>query len=1493
MKVWVLAFDGDEMNAHVPQSSEAHTELQEIAAVPMQIIRPRDGQPVIGVVQDTLVGAHLVTKPNNFFNRREFMNLMMRNKRFEGLPQTGTTPKYTGQQVISTMLSPINMKMNNSMYSETKSPENTVVIEQGQVKQGIFDKGIFNKPGSGIIHTTYNDYGAKETVNLIDGLQNVLENYLVMKGFSVGISDLIADEETRKQMEEKIAESKKEVADIAMQVHMDLFTNNTGKSNQEEFENRVNGALGRAADSGKIGQKSLSDENRLIAMIRAGSKGGPMNIAQMIACVGQQNPEGKRIPYGFADRTLPHYKKFDDGPEARGFVESSFLRGLNPQEFFFHAMSGREGLIDTAVKSVTGDTPIVVLEEGVPKYVEIGPWIDAQLAADSSSVRHYEERQMELLDINKKVFIPTMDEDGVVSWGALTAITRHDPGTELYEIKTSAGKRVIVTESKSLLIWNAETEKFKEVPTPTIKVGDYVPVTMNLCEPPTFVREISMEKYFPKDKYIHGTDFNKAADMVSETMNGRLLIPNGWWEEHNGYDFTLPYNKKAKLTRALAHSNTENIKNGCIYPYHATREHSLIPDKFKLDNDNGKFIGLFLAEGHASSKSGQVNITNINENVKTFVKDWFSKYSIKYEEKTKINHIGGTTTTIVGYSSLLAKFLTELVGHGAHNKFVPSDAFVAPEEFIIGLLSGYFSGDGTITHNSVEAGSASARLTEGISMLLTRLGIFGKVFTTQTKSNNLGTQNIAPSHRIAIRAQWAKKFADNVALIDDVKDAKLKDLQATERHRNYATKNDVVLDRIEEINIIDVAKYPKVYDLTIPSTLNFGLANGLQVRDTSETGYTQRQLIKAMEDLMIQHDGTVRDATGNVVQFIYGEDGTNSTKIESSAVPLDKDYDKLSDADLRARYMMADRDLTPILKPEAERSQDQDALAVYAEQVVQDRRMLLEKIFGLSKNAPPVSTPLNLERIILNIKIKFAIDKSAQTDLTPYSVVQGIEQMIKKTQPHNQLWAASLRYFCAPHRIIIDERFTVAAWEALVETVVVKNMKSWAVPGELVGIIAAQSIGEPTTQLTLNTFHLAGVAAKSNMTRGVPRVKELLKATHKPKATSITVYLKPEFRSNKDAVREVMQDLELTLLKDIVLKSAIYYDPKDAETVIEEDRDIINFYNMFEAGDMNRLSSKWLLRLTFDRELMFNKNITMDDVNVILTDKFADNITITYSDYNSQKLIMRIRINTTDNVYGDHLEGLKKFQNKVLNSIIVRGVPGIRACTFRKYGDMLEYNGSAYKPVDQYIIDTDGANYSEILAHPAVDGTKLYSTNVHDMFEHLGIEVTRQCLQTELRSVFEEAGVNYRHMGILCDVMSHKGKLMSIDRHGINKNNIGPLAKASFEETQEVLLKAALFGAVDPVVGVSANIMMGQPIRGGTGFSQIMLDEVALPRLLSGLPPVPQEEDEEFDLDQSNIDAALYEDANDACSSTRLAMNFTLPKAQAVIEEEDVDWVVA
>ncbi len=1028
-------FDGDEMNAHIPQSYEASTELLEIAAVPHQIVSPRNGKPVIGIVQDTLVGSYRITKPNVDFNRREFMNLMMWNRRFEGLvpeplKKLNGTGRWTGQQVLSQLMPPINLKMKNDSYEDSgKRPENEVEILRGNIIKGIFDKSIFSKPSKGIIHVTYNDYGPTDTVNLIDSMQNTVEQFLVYNGFSVGISDLVADEETNHKIEEDIKKKKKEIEDIILQVHLDLFDNNTGKSNQEEFESRVIGSLNKATEeAGKTGLRSLAVENRLTAMVKAGSKGSTINIAQMMACVGQQAPEGKRIPYGFSDRTLPHYKKYDDGAEARGFVESSFIRGLTPQEFFFHAMSGREGLIDTAVK-------------------------------------------------------------------------------------------------------------------------------------------------------------------------------------------------------------------------------------------------------------------------------------------------------------------------------------------------------------------------------------------------------------------------------------------------------------------------------------------------TADTGYIQRQLVKAMEDLTVQFDGSVRDARGNIIQFHYGEDGVNSTKIESTSL----DITKLSESEIRSKYGMEGVPIGDLL---TEGYIDASAaLEEYAEEVIHDRNMLVDKVYR-GKLSGTLFAPLNLERILENIRVEFDLQTQMETpeglvpvktDLQPLDVLEGIQNVILKTQTYHPLWAALVRHWCAPHKLIVEKRFTKKAFNTLCEVLVMKNWQSWAQPGEQVGIIAAQSIGEPSTQMTLNTFHLAGVAAKSNMTRGVPRLKELLKVTQNPKATSLTVFLKPEFRTKKEKAREVAQDLELTLLRDITVKAAIYFDPKveEGETVLEEDKDLLKFFKIFEdlnsnnqykTTDSEAAASRWVLRLVLDRERMFNKNITMDDIAFVLDSRFGDEIRMTYSDFNSTKLVLRINLKLDDRIPNldplDDLANLKKFQNKLLNSVVIRGVPGIKAVTFRKEGEFVEYNkrDGKYDSIENhYVLDTDGSNFLEVMNHPAVDGRKLVSTHVHDIFENLGIEATRQVLLNEISELFEEAGVNFRHLGILCDVMTRAGRLMSVDRYGINKNDIGPLAKASFEETERILLRAAIFGEVDPITGVSANIMMGQPIRGGTSFSQILLDETALIRLMKGLPPMqPTIEEDEEGPTEDEVDAVLYVDPTDPCASIQTRMNMMLPP-QMEVEDEDED----
>ena len=136
------------------------------------------------------------------------------------------------------------------------------------------------------------------------------------------------------------------------EVHLNIFENFSGQSDSEYFENKVNALLNDTLkQTGNIGLENLDEKNRVTNMVNCGSKGKSTNVAQIVACLGQQNVDGKRIPYGFDSRTLPHYSKYDDSPGARGFVENSFISGLTPQELFFHAMGGRVGLIDTAVKT--------------------------------------------------------------------------------------------------------------------------------------------------------------------------------------------------------------------------------------------------------------------------------------------------------------------------------------------------------------------------------------------------------------------------------------------------------------------------------------------------------------------------------------------------------------------------------------------------------------------------------------------------------------------------------------------------------------------------------------------------------------------------------------------------------------------------------------------------------------------------------------------------------------------------------------------------------------------------------------------------------------------------------------------------------------------------------------------------------------------------------------------------------------------------------------
>jgi len=359
-------FDGDEMNLHLPQSVETRAEVSEIMMVPRQIITPQSNRPVMGIVQDTLTAVRKMTRRDVFINREHLMNILLFLPRWDGrIPQPAILkpiPLWTGKQLFSLILpGGINCVRTHSVHPEGEddtdykwiSPGDTKVIVDGsQLVSGIICKRTLGTSAGSLLHLVFMEHGHEECGKMYGNMQTVINAWLLIEGFSIGIGDAIADPKTYQSIQQSIREAKEKVLEVIEKAHNDKLVPTPGNTLRQTFENHVNKILNEARDeTGTAAQMSLSDFNSFKAMVVAGSKGSKINISQVIACVGQQNVEGKRIPFGFKHRTLPHFIKDDYSPQAKGFVENSYLIGLTPSEFFFHAMGGREGLIDTAVKT--------------------------------------------------------------------------------------------------------------------------------------------------------------------------------------------------------------------------------------------------------------------------------------------------------------------------------------------------------------------------------------------------------------------------------------------------------------------------------------------------------------------------------------------------------------------------------------------------------------------------------------------------------------------------------------------------------------------------------------------------------------------------------------------------------------------------------------------------------------------------------------------------------------------------------------------------------------------------------------------------------------------------------------------------------------------------------------------------------------------------------------------------------------------------------------
>ena len=351
-------FDGDEMNLHVPQSEEARAESILLMRVQDQLISPRYGGPIIGGLRDYITGAYLLTKDDTLLTTQEFSNLAMLGS-YEGeLPKPAAKgkegPMYTGKQLFSLFLpKDFNYVMTSKWSKGTKGVIKDVVIKNGELISGIIDKSsIGAEEPESVLHRIAKDYGNVQAKKFLNSFLIIVKQFITSYGFSYGYSDLELPEKVRQGILDNIQKSYDTVNDFISQAKKGTLKLTRGLSAEEALEAYIVNELSKARDkAGSTADQSFDETNAGRIMATTGARGSSLNIGQMAGALGQQSRRGKRLLTGYNNRALPHFKEHDNNPDAHGFVKSNYRDGLSAIEFFFHAMGGREGLVDTAVRT--------------------------------------------------------------------------------------------------------------------------------------------------------------------------------------------------------------------------------------------------------------------------------------------------------------------------------------------------------------------------------------------------------------------------------------------------------------------------------------------------------------------------------------------------------------------------------------------------------------------------------------------------------------------------------------------------------------------------------------------------------------------------------------------------------------------------------------------------------------------------------------------------------------------------------------------------------------------------------------------------------------------------------------------------------------------------------------------------------------------------------------------------------------------------------------
>jgi DNA-directed RNA polymerase beta' subunit len=1439
-------FDGDEMNMHVPQSLQTRMELKELASVQYQIISPRIIKPVISIVQDTLLGVFKITNSNVFVNRNRMMNLMMWNSLFDGqLPIAEVQQpfmRWTGRQILSSIIPDgINIKMSNGLLDGFLDDEKNIVIVDGDLKHGIIDEFIYSSQTKGLIHSIYNDYGPIICKNFLDDTQNIITNWLTGTSHSVGISDLIADSFIKDKFHNLVSDMKIEVDKIMQSLHLNIFKNSKAKTNNEAFEEEVNKKLNEVLNkSGKLALNSLDKYNRMTNMVNSGSKGKASNVSQILALLGQQNVEGKRISYGFTDRTLPHYTKYDDGPESRGFVENCFMDGLSPQEFFFHAMGGREGVIDTAIKTAeTGylQRKLVKAMEDYKVYTDFtvrnatGNIIQFLYGEDGIESVKLERQNVRTLDMSDEhinaeykfdvyeTFETFMEEDAIkemkreAHWDELL----YDHSQEIISDRDFIINSVFIG-GRDLDIYN---------PVPMMRIMNKA-ITLYHVNDNNETRSKRLSDINPLyildtldnlEKELKINDYNKGNKLlmivlktylspkiiIKEKRLSKLAfdyiivnIKNKYFEgivspgemvgpvaaQSIGEPATQMSNIFETIIRCKSKNNYYNIKIGELI------------DKI-LDENEDDIIYLGNQSVALDMDKHDYYICGVSEDEKVSWKK-ISEISrhLPHGNLVKVTTRSNRTTTATLSHSFLKRTLDKIVPIKGSQlkkgdripiaKNIPTidnplnlyKGFLLDKEF--GWIIGAYLADGCINETTVSI----------------------------SKVNMVFEKNIKKFCEIMkYKFRTYLKYSENIGDYD----------------KGYSSKDNVICSKEFSIFIKDNFDTGSS-DKKIPGWVFFsnkdfigGLLGGFMDGDGNVHANKQNIRCHSINEPMLNDIAVLFSYFGIFAVKLIQTKNEENHKKQSAPNEIPK---VLHELNISRKYAKILRDEIGLLN-EFKIDELNKIIEYNDREDKHDVGEYIDKIPELGDTIADIGKMLELPGQSRNYGRWRKKEAIGRRTLQKYIEIFEEENKVQKNMEVN-----------LKIEILKQAAYSDVIWDEIIELEIIvpdqnEYVYDFTVPGNDTFMVDCGIL----VHNTLNTFHSAGISSKSNVTRGVPRMKELLSVTKNIKTPYLTIYPKEDIIENLEKVKNLKNKLEKTTLREIVTNSRIYYDPDDITTNIEDDINFINIYNEFNdiyTQCKESEDSPWLLRFEFDKEIMMDKEISMQDVHHSIYNE-DDDVKCMFSDDNASKLIFRLRLK--DKLSDDEVYTLKVKEKELLDRVVIKGFNKINNVEIipkkrKVYGTVGDSKDDKYKMKTEMVLYTTGTNLDEILNHPEVDSFRTTTSDVIEIYEILGVEAARYALYQELKELLDSAGtsVNYRHISLLIDTMTNKGTMMSIDRHGINRGDIGPLAKSSFEETTDILIKASMFGEYDKINGVSANIMLGQLPPCGTGDADILFD---------------------------------------------------------------------